>query len=531
LIAKIFKKRIARETKLRLTALTAEKGRAARNRTSDLLRRLAEAPGPHAVLGETPSGEKVTIPIRFLATAWGVISGGTGSGKSMTAAEIIEALLAAIETDISFGLLDAKGETFERAIFLIARLLDTLPPAAAERLRRRLVIIDFSSVDPITSFSLAAPWSGADLDYFATSRMETLSELFPSSDGVSLRGSSILKHTIKVLAEQRVPFSYADQLLNSDAFRARLLSGSKDDELRQYFESHFPSESRATVAALRARLTATLFSSASLKLALAGATAPDFKELMDTGAIVLVNCAGANIPRATARTLQSLVVADIRQAVFNREIRTPYLWICDEAQHLFRTKYLRDHMTDLLTMSRSFGVHGLLITQNLTKAVQDAEVSEILHTNTKWALVLRGSAKDAVFLKPAFPVSGRCEKPRSGPYALPDFYSISEERNLILQEVAHLPDREAWCWIKSLTGEAFRFRTRTMDIPTDAAFQELVDGIRRDPTIGRRSSRVDYLEDIRRRDAEWKKSAAKNTERDFIGDLTELYRAGEDETP
>src|SRR5439155_13376775 len=116
---------------------------------------------------------------------------------------------------------------------------------------------------------------------------------------------------------------------------------------------------------------------------LSGTTAPDFRALMDSRAIVLVNCAGANIPRATARTLQSLVLSDIRHSVFNREKLSPYLWICDEAQHLFRTRYLRDHMTELLTMSRSFGVFGLLITQNMANAVHEAEVLETLHTNVK----------------------------------------------------------------------------------------------------------------------------------------------------
>ena len=314
-----------------------------------------------------------------------------------------------------------------------------------------------------------------------------------------------------------------------EAFRTRLIAGSKDDELREYFRTHFPSESRATVAALRARLAATLFSSASIRLALSGATAPDFKGHMDRGAIVLVDCAGANIPRATARTLQSLVLSDIRHGVFNREKRDPYLWLCDEAQHLFRTKYLREHMTDLLTMARSYSVHGLLITQNLANAVQDSEILETIHTNAKWAMVLRGSAKDAAFLQPALPVTGRREKPRTNPYApAVEFYSITEERNLILQGVAHLPDREGFLWIKSLTGEAFRLGTRTIDIPVGSRFRDVVERVRRDPAIGRRWSRSAYLEETARRDAAWRTSAGKGVDRDLIGDLTELYREGEE---
>src|SRR5207253_1456948 len=103
-----------------------------RGRSSALLRRLAAEPGQHAVMGETPWDETVTIPVDRIVAAWSLITGGTGSGKSMAAMAIIEALLAAIESDISFGLLDAKGETFDRTIYLIGRLLETLPAAAAE---------------------------------------------------------------------------------------------------------------------------------------------------------------------------------------------------------------------------------------------------------------------------------------------------------------------------------------------------------------------------------------------------------------
>jgi hypothetical protein len=528
MLTRLFRERIARATERHLVTITREHDHASRGRSSALLKRLGAEAGPHAVLGETQRGGTVSIPISFFATAWGLISGGTGSGKSMAAAIIIRTLLEAVETEISFGVLDAKGETFERTLFLVSQLLDLLPPVAAERLRERLVIIDFASIDPLTAYDVAAPWSGADLDYFATSRMETLQELFPAGDGVSLRGTSILKHTLKLLAEQNVPFSYADHILSSGAFRSQLLSGSKDEDLRLYFENHFPAESRATIAAVRARLSATLFSSASLKLALSGGSAPDFRKLMDSGAIVLVNCAGANIPRATARTLQALVLADIRHAVFNREKRSPYLWICDEAQHLFRSKYLREHMVDLLTMARSYSVHGLLITQNMANAVQDSEILEMLHTNAKWALVLRGSPKDAAFLQSALPISGRREKPRPNPYAPAEFYSLSEERNLLLQEIAHLPDREGWLWIKSLSGEALRIKTSTVDIPGDARFQEAVERIRRDPAVGRRQSRTAYLEDAARRASAFQPIGRKQDGPDFLDDLTNFYQADQE---
>ncbi len=527
LISVLFGSRIARDTHRYLAAITQEQSQHSRRHVSALLKQLAEKPGPHVLLGETDTGQAVKIPLALLTSAYGIITGGTGSGKTMSAMPLVEAILAASEADMSFGVVDAKGELFERTLYFVLRAIESLAPEAAERLRERLVIVDLGVNDPVTSLNIAAPWSAADLDYFATSRMETLQELFPSGDGLSLRGGSILKHVIKLLAEQRVPFSHFDHVLSSDDFRAQLLSASTDDELRTYFQVHFPSEGRATIAAVRARLNATLLGSTSLRLALSGTHAPDFRALQDEGAIVLVNCTGPNIPRAAARTLQGLVLADIRQGVFSRRNQRPFLWLLDEAQNFFRSKYLRDNMVDLLTMSRSFGSHCVFLTQNLSTAVQDSEILETLHTNIRWSLTLRGTAKDAAFLQPALPISGRRQKPRTNPYAPADFYSLSEERVLLMQDVAHLPDRVAWCWLKSLTGEAFRIRTRTLDIPTGSRLKEDIEPLRGDPAIGRRCSRSAYLDEIARRDAGGSSDEHVDSNRDLVAELTELYRSSE----
>jgi hypothetical protein len=365
------------------------------------------------------------------------------------------------------------------------------------------VIIDLASPDPVTSYNIACPWDGSDLDFFAASRVDTLQELLPSGDGFSLRGASIVKHVLKLLAIRGLPFSYFDRALSSDVFRAKLLEGLKDQDLRYYFRQHFPNEGRATITAVRARIASALFSSESLKLALAGEHAPDLRRHQDEGRIVLINCAGPNIPRPTARTLQALFLSDIRQAVFARKTRRPFLWICDEAQNFFRTRQLRENMTDLLTMSRSFGSFFLYLTQNLTTAVQDPEMLETLHTNMRWSLTLRGTSKDGAFLRAALPVTGCREKPRLHRYATREVYSPNEERTLLVDELAHLPDRTGWLWLKSRSPEALKIRTRTMAIREGAAFRDRVAWIRAEASIGNRTPREVHLTEIARRDAEW----------------------------
>jgi hypothetical protein len=501
--------RINTQTQHHLADLTGAQVFTSRRRASALLRELAAEPGPHVILGETEWGQPVRVPLELLVKAFAVLTGGTGAGKTMAAIIIIEAMINTLVSAIinrqplplSFGILDPKGELFLRTLYLLSEAIRQLPPAEAEALRRKINIIDLSLPDPLKSYNIASQWLDSDLDFFANSRAGMLQELL--GDSLSLRGLAIIKNTVKLLAECRLPFSYFDHVLASEALRARLLARSQSEDLKHYFRHHFPSESRATIAAVRARIASSLLGSTSTRLALSGLESPDFRKLQDESMIVLIYCGGQNISEITRRTFQALALSDIRQAVFARTTKTPYLWICDEAQNFFRTRQLRENMTELLTMARSFGSFFLYLTQNLSTAVQDGEMLETLHTNIRWSLSLRGTARDCAFLQPALPLTGHLPKPRVNPYTPQEFYSPQEERALLLNGLAYLPDRTGWLWLKSRAGEAIKIKTRALEIPEGERFTECVNRLRLDPNTGYRTSRAAYLAEIERRDREW----------------------------
>ncbi|HYR88513.1 MAG TPA: DUF87 domain-containing protein [Terriglobia bacterium] len=525
LAEKIFGNSLAEKTREHLADLASRQTRASRERATALLRQFHAEPGSKVVLGTTEWREPVEVPLQYLVEAHSIITGGTGSGKTMAALLLIDALLSVPDPRCSFGVLDAKGELFERTLYLVARKLETLPAPDAERLRNRIVIVDLSSQDVLSSYNIASPWSGSDLDFFATSRLGTFQELLPAGDSLTLRGSAIVKHVLMLLAEHRLPFSYVDRVIASEPLRMKLLAKSKEQDLRDYFRFHFPNEGRATISAVRGRIASALLSSLSLKLALSGNHAPDLRAIQDEGKICLINCAGPNISRTTARTLQALFISDIRQSVFARKAKTrPYVWVCDEAQHCYRTRQLRENMTELLTMSRSFGSFFLSLTQNLTTAVQDGETLETIHTNIRWSLTLPGSSKDGAFLQPAFPVTGRMPKPRLNPYAPVEFYSVSEERSQLLAGLASLPPRTGWLWLKSKSGEAIKIQTHALDLPEGDAFSEAVDRIRQDSSIGYRLSRAAFLEQIAKRDELY----LKDDEPELAEKLKQSYRKAED---
>jgi hypothetical protein len=521
---RLSRRRVERETARYLSSLAREPVRVTRRAADGLLLALRNEPGPKVSLGETGWGEPVDVPLAEFVRACGIATGGMGSGKTMAACLILDAMITRLPElrSMAFGVLDAKGELFERATYLLARRLEELPSEAREALLRRIVIIDFSSRQAVTSYNILSRWPYSEPDFFVTSRLETLRELLPAGEQVSLRGATVLKNVLALLAEFGLPLTYLDAVLSSDALRANLLRRSKNAAVRHYFERYLAQEGKQTIAALRVRME-SLFASEGVRLALSGSTAPDFRELQNEGKIVLVNCAGPSITRGVRLLLQGLVLSDIRQSVFARPNNPPvtYLWMADEAQNFFLTRQQQENMADILTMGRSFGSFFCFLCQNLSTAVPDARIIELLHTNIRWSLTLRGTPRDAQFLRAALPITGRRPRPDPHPFRERTWYSPDEERALTLEGVAHLPDRAGYLWLKTRSPEAIRFNTRRLDLPEGEAFRTMIESLQANPALGGRVSRAEYDRMIEQRDREWLQSATE--ELDLPGRLEHKY--------
>ena len=322
-------------------------------------------------------------------------------------------------------------------------------PEAYEKLRSRIFIYDFSSRDPISSYNILARWPDAEPEFFALNRADILTDLLNGSDKLSLTGVSVLQKFLLLLSEFSLPITALNEVLHDEGFQSRLLARCRNEAVIAYFDRQFPAVPKSTLAALSRRVEA-LFASEGVRLSLSGNTAPDFRQHQDEGHIVLINCFGRTITRGVRRVLQGLVLSDIHQSVFARQQKgNAFLWFGDEAQNFFLTERLRENMTDLLTMSRSFGSHCLYLTQNMSTAIQDARMLKILYTNLTWSFSMRGEPGDCAFLKPALPVTGRKIRPKADPFSKDEFYSVAEERGMALDSVTNLADREGYLWLKS----------------------------------------------------------------------------------
>jgi hypothetical protein len=88
-----FGRRISRETESYLAQLSAAPVKAARHRTTDLLASFEKCRERKVTLGKTAWGAEVTVPLLELVRAHGLATGGTGSGKTMWALLIVQALI------------------------------------------------------------------------------------------------------------------------------------------------------------------------------------------------------------------------------------------------------------------------------------------------------------------------------------------------------------------------------------------------------------------------------------------------------
>ena len=506
LAARLSHARIERETTRRLASLREQPVLLSQQQARELLLRLRNEPGPKVRLGETSWGEPVDVPLAELVRACALMTGGMGSGKTMAACVLLDAIVSLMPQlrSLSFGVLDAKGELFDRALFLLARRLEALEGRAREELLSRIEIIDFSAREAVSPYNILARWKHTEQDFFVMSRLETLRELLPSGEKLSLRGTSVLKHALTLLSEFNLPLTHLTRVLESQAFRAKLIARSKQPDVRAYFGRHFAQEAKATIGALRTRMD-SLFASEGVRLALSGWTAPDFRQLQDEGKVVLVNCAGQTITRGVRLLLQGLVLSDIRQAIFSRPNNPPvsYLWLADEAQNFFLTRQQQADTADILTMGRSFGSFFCFLCQNVAAAIPDARILEILHTNTRWSLTLRGSPRDAQFLRAALPATGRRLRPEPHPFRERTYYSPEEERALLLEGVANLPDRVGYLWLKTRAREALQITTPTLTLPEGEAFRRVVESLRAEPRLGHRILRSAYDRQMLERDREW----------------------------
>ena len=528
-LERMFGGSLRRSTSLYLRDLAREQATASRRKASALLAELRAAPGPKVMLGETEWCEPFEAPLSEFIGGHGLITGATGTGKTMISLALQEALLRVPpgkKRPGTAGIPGAKQDLYHGLLELIVRYLRTLSTRgdkAAAQERRRIRIHNFASKDPIASYNPLVRPPQADADSFAARRLDLLFDLIPEGDSLAL-AAPLFKSLLQLFSQPEINLSirHLVDALDDERLLERVLLKCKDAALVAALKRQLATVARSTIAALRRRLE-SLVSSDSVRIRLSGPTAPDFRRLQDEAAILVFNYAGSSISERTCLFLQTLTVSDLCRTILDRQQpENPFVVVVDEAQNLLASPVMREQLTEALRLARSSGTHFWFLTQNLSAAVQDARVLKQFHTNIKWSLSFRGEPADCSFLAPFLPVTGRRPKPKLHPFEETSFYTIAEERAMEFEAIANLPDRVAWLWLRGRSTEAIKIRTRTLDIPQGRALREATLAIERDPTIGNRCTRKEYDRLLAERDRAW---AAEESEAAGVDEeLARAYR-------
>lgn len=502
LVQRLFKRRLKRATAGYLKGLSDGSQR----HQAQLSQALASVTDIHkmAVLfGTTQWGQRVQLPLdKVIAHA--LVLGASGAGKSFFALSLLNQLIASPSStsSVSLGLLDPKGELFEKAILYLYAHLYCLKPTEREAFKKRIVIIDFSNAELITPYNILARREYLADELMVAGRIDTISEQFSGLSEMSVRMKMILKYFFLLLTEFDLPLSFFERLCINPLLLNALVERSRNPQLKDYFLSRFDDESKSTLLALRQRIDALLISE-GVRLSLSAPSAPDFAALQDQGSIILINTAGHNITRGISELLQGLILSDIKQSVFRRtNQQQKFIWFFDEAQNLYKTSANREHMVDLLTMARSFGSFFVLLTQSLTSATRDQDILNSILGNVRWIVMLRSTLRDAGLIGPAIPVTGTMLKSRHNPFEPAQPMSESEELKARLNEVTKLPDRTAYCWLKAYLDKAVKITTPLVAAPHEIAgcSREQFDAFMKAERIGQGLSKAEINKTIKGRE-------------------------------
>jgi len=132
-----------------------------------------------------------------------------------------------------------------------------------------------------------------------------------------------------------------------------------------------------------------------------GNMALDFRDIMDSGKIVVFKLAQGRIGAHTAGILTAQIVARFRLAAMSRaEVpcteRRPFLLFCDEAHAV-----CDENIADMLSQCRKYSL-GLVLATQYARQLHDKGVLQAVLGNVGTLAVFRVSAEDARLLEPVF---------------------------------------------------------------------------------------------------------------------------------
>lgn len=318
------------------------------------------------------------------------VLGKTGMGKTTLLQSLVFPL---IEQGRGVGVLDPHGD-------FAASILDTVP---GERLDD-VVYLDPTDPDFAPSLNLvSSSVPMASRPRVASALLSAFRHIWSDSWGPRLE--HILYHSLRVLLDsENTSLVTLPRLLTDESFRAQIVKQCRDPFIRKFWENEYNSwDKRFRQEAIAPVLNKLgqfvshpalreVFGQVPLKV--------DFREVIDSGRILIVNLSKGQLGDDASRLMGALIIAFISSQAMERaelppEDRNQFTLIIDEAQN-----FLSDALASILSESRKYGL-GLVLSHQYLDQLTPSLQSAVLG-NAGTLITMRVAADDAERLSTNF---------------------------------------------------------------------------------------------------------------------------------
>lgn len=254
--------------------------------------------------------------------------GKTGMGKSHLIRLIA---LQAIRKDLGLLLIDTQNDL---APFFLSAVRDQEVRSGRD-LSAKTIVIDLA--DPAYSVGLNVLETGGEMSQAA--KISELVKIFEVRWDISLGPptAELFRNALHVLSDNRLTLVELRPLLCDSEYRARLLKAVSNPEVRDYFTERYDQFSEAMQATRRDPVLNKIseFITDIHFRHVIGQEASTFAlaEAMDQGCRIIVRADKGRLG-PPALLFASLLLAQMKSAIFRRSDRKPFLLILDEIQNL-----------------------------------------------------------------------------------------------------------------------------------------------------------------------------------------------------
>src|SRR5215213_446022 len=394
----------------------------------------------HGFLGRSPVNLNLD---NFLSHTY--VVGASGQGKSKFLQQLLFQLAV---TGAGCGVFDPHADL---ASDLLSELASYPNPAwlSDPKHRARVIYLDPSRMDYLLPCNILK--SSCSTPYeIAENVVEAFRRVWPETLAEAPRFAQILRNAALTLSLNGLSLLELEPLLTNKDFRMRVLETTPDPLVVTFFTHQYDKWGREQAifgSPVLNQLSAFLFKP-QVRLML-GATENklDFREIIDSGQVLIVNLGGFH-DEETQRLLGSLLVTSLEQAAFSRSTqapaaRNPFFCMIDE----FPLFCSRDQtsLARILSECRKYRLHLGLAHQTITQlpgermqgALENAKLKVIFGTGRQTAEAIVGD----LFMPNPKAVKHQVEDTEAQERTHPVFNPLSEQFEKFTQTIQRLGQR------------------------------------------------------------------------------------------